>query len=105
MWQILNDLIPTKSNYAESFIFNGIVTTDQKVISNNFNKYFTNIGINLAKRRCPLLRNTNRVHIYKVQTTRRKLTLRHSGNIYWNSLDKYITVAVYLSGQIKITYS
>ena len=51
-WNILNDLIrksKTKSNYPESFIFNDIVTTDQKIISNNFNKYFTNIGINLAK--------------------------------------------------------
>ena len=50
--EILNDLIrksKTKSNYPESFFFNDIVTTDQKIISNNFNKYFTNIGINLAK--------------------------------------------------------
>ena len=43
-WKGLNDLIrkpKTESNYPES--------TDPEEISNNFNKYFTNIGINLAK--------------------------------------------------------
>ena len=51
-WKILNDLIrkpKTESKYPESCIFNDIVTSNPEKISNNFNKYFTNIGINLQK--------------------------------------------------------
>ena len=41
-------------------------------------------------------RNANRVHINKVRTTTRKQTLKHSGPMFWNSLDKYITEAATL---------
>ena len=41
-------------------------------------------------------RNANRVHINKVRTTTRKQTLKHSGPMFWNALDKYITEAATL---------
>ena len=51
-WRILNDLIrkpKSKTIYPESFHFNDTETADPQIISNTFNKYFANIGANLAK--------------------------------------------------------
>ena len=47
-------------------------------------------------------RNANRVHINKVRTTTRKQTLKHSGSLFWNSLDKYITEAATLFFQARL---
>jgi hypothetical protein len=51
-WRILNDLIrkpKSKTIYPESFHLNDTETADTQIISNTFNKYFANIGTNLAK--------------------------------------------------------
>ena len=48
-------------------------------------------------------RNAAKIHIKKVRTTTRKLTLKHSGSILWNSLNNSITQSHSLSSfQIKL---
>ena len=50
-WRILNDLIrkpKSKTIYPELFHFNDTETADPQIIANTFNKYFANIGANLA---------------------------------------------------------
>ena len=50
-WETINEIMNKNksSSFPEYFLVNGHRTTDHTIIANEFNKYFTNIGINLAE--------------------------------------------------------
>ena len=55
LWQIVKDLIGTKTNASNTFINEGKEITDPEQISNIFNSYFVNVGPKLASQ----IQNTN----------------------------------------------
>ena len=50
-WKVLNDILgrSNKSKLPNSFYINDILNSDPKIIANNFNDFFANLGLNLAQ--------------------------------------------------------
>ena len=50
-WKVLNDILGrrNKSKLPNSFYINDVLNSDPKIIANNFNNFFANLGLNLAQ--------------------------------------------------------
>ena len=50
-WKVLNDILgrSNKSKLPNSFYINNVLNSDPKIIANNFNNFFANLGLNLAQ--------------------------------------------------------
>ena len=49
-WSLIKEVINKKrSNISDKFAINNVISEDKKVISESFNKFYVNIGSNLAK--------------------------------------------------------